>query len=104
MQASARKDKPSGEIGEVYGSRVRLSDRDEHFKRDWKSVELVIEGHIHTFALPPRFWNTCPELRDTAQAQAIRHWLIQHHTLVWRRGSPPQVELLPLGSARFALL
>jgi len=92
----------------IYGIRVGFANRDQHFQKpDDVGVDFLIEvemdGHQHTFALTPGFWNKCPEFRDRG-CPVIREWLRRHHTLSWPKRKPPQVRLVPLGGCRYRLL
>src|SRR5438552_2611298 len=87
----------------VYGIRVGLSNRDEHFQGDWHEIEVEIDGESHIFGITPGFWKKCPEFRDCG-APVIREWLRRYHTLYWSKGQPPHVQLLPLGGRKFRLL
>jgi hypothetical protein len=102
---SAWKEVASDKIGRNYAIRVRTKDRDRYFREDWQSVRVEIEGIWYTFRLKNRFWNDCPELRDSdAETTAIRDWLSRHHSLTWERRRPPHFQLDPLGDRQFRLL
>jgi hypothetical protein len=92
-----------GGNGSTYGIRVGNANRDKYSDRRWTRIEVEIGGRFHIFSLTPGFWNKCPEFRDSG-APIIRGWLHQHGLLKWPKGNPPQLELLPLGGARFRLV
>jgi hypothetical protein len=87
----------------IYGIRVGLPNRDEHFDRSWTEIEVEVDGQFHRFPLTDSFWAHCPEVRDSGGV-VIREWLRRHRALDWPRGNPPRVELLPLGGNRFRLV
>lgn len=104
MQATAWKNTASEVEGGIYGIRVGLVNRREHFPDEtWEEVELRIDGRFHTFRLLDGFWRKCPEIRDD-DAETIRNWLRRHHSLTWEPGNPPHVRLMPLGGRQFELL
>ncbi|HEX3666023.1 MAG TPA: hypothetical protein VHU23_12420 [Rhizomicrobium sp.] len=87
--------------GAGYGLKLSAADRDEHFKRQWKTVSLQFPD----VAQPVRinidkhsFWNSsCRELisRDIGQ------WLLESGLAPWPRGRPPKVTLHVTGEAAF---
>jgi hypothetical protein len=86
----------------TYGIRVGFPNRDEFFDERWAEIEVEIDGVAHRFGLSGGFWHRCPEFRDRG-APIIREWLRRHCALTWPKGSPPRVELIPLGGNRFRL-
>lgn len=104
MQASAYKKCKSHEIGDSYGIRIHLKDRDKYFKKEWKQIEVEIDGITYIFSLTVGFWNKCPEFREHTNLPVIRQWLQKYKTLQWERNKPPQVKLVYLGSRKFRLL
>src|SRR5262245_32747292 len=87
----------------TYGIRVGRANRDQWFSRDWVEIEVEMDGTFHRFRLTPGFWNKCPEFRDSGTT-AIRDWLQRHRTTKWAKGEMPEMELTPLGGARFRLV
>jgi hypothetical protein len=87
----------------TFGIRVGIPNRNLHFDRAWKEIEVEIDGRPHRFALTAGFWNRCPEFRDSG-GTVIRDWLLLHHTLDWPAGEPPRFQLLPLGGCRFRVV
>jgi len=85
--------------GEMLGVRVGARNRDKYFSRDWDSVHIEIEGNTHSIVPPPGFWKRCPELRSAE----IQEWLIKRGLAPWPHGSPPALELVPLGGQLFRL-
>ncbi|VTS03695.1 Uncharacterized protein OS=Nostoc sp. (strain ATCC 29411 / PCC 7524) GN=Nos7524_2975 PE=4 SV=1 [Gemmata massiliana] len=86
----------------TYGIRVGRPNRDEFFSSNWDKIEVEIDGAFHSFALTGGFWRKCPEFRDRGEP-ILREWLRRNHTLDWQKGTPPTVELVPLGGNRFRL-
>jgi hypothetical protein len=85
--------------GETLGVRVGTRNAIKHFSRDWKCVQVEIEGTIRSFPLRRGFWNTCPEIRGAA----IQEWFLARGLAPWPKGSPPTLELTPLGGPLFRL-
>ncbi|HXI42031.1 MAG TPA: hypothetical protein VNH18_11280 [Bryobacteraceae bacterium] len=44
-----------------------------YFKRNWPSVEIEVDGELHTFPLSDTFWTTCPEFRGGA----LKDWILR---------------------------
>lgn len=84
----------------TFGIRVGYDNRDRYFHREWKRIEVELDGESHSIALTGGFWNKCPEFRSPV----IRDWLRARKFLKWEKGNPPAFELLPLGGARFRLV
>jgi hypothetical protein len=89
--------------GGTFGVRVGKENRDKHFVRTWSRIEVDVDGKFCEFALTNRFWNKCPEFRDSGDT-VIQNWLQRHHTIDWSTGQPPRFQLLPLGGVRFRLV
>lgn len=87
----------------VYGIRVGVNNRAEHFQADWNSIVVEIDGTAHTFRLTAGFKHKCPEFRDSDGNTPIRDWLSQHHAIPWPKGKPPRFELHALQGNRFWL-
>jgi hypothetical protein len=83
----------------TYGVRVGISNAAQYFKRDWGSVEIEIDGELHTFPLAETFWTTCPEFRG----RALSGWLLRRGLAPWPPRRPPALELTPIGGTRFRL-
>ncbi len=91
--------KATGWKGSTYGIRVGKQNAEHYFDRRWKTIEVEIAGHFHSFSLADTFWTTCPEFRGVV----IGQWLDDNGLIPWPKGKPPQVELTPLGGNRFRL-
>jgi len=89
----------TGWKGGLLGVRVGKQNRAEHFSKDWDSIEVEIEGVFVSCPLTPRFWERCPEFRE----RSIHEWFIKCGLAPWPKGSPPKLELTPLGGRRFRL-
>lgn len=63
MKASAWRG--GSRINPTYGIRVGVPNLHAYFKRDWRSIEVEMDGQWQTFQLTPGFWNQCPEFRDS---------------------------------------
>jgi hypothetical protein len=85
--------------GGTYGIRVGKRNRDAVFNASWESIEVEIDGALHTFTLTPGFWRCCPEFRSPV----IREWLRRHNKLTWENRHPPQFNLEIIGKRRFRL-
>jgi hypothetical protein len=84
--------------GGTYGIRISSSDM-HHFAKDWNDVEIEIQGQITVYPLRHTFWSTCPEFRGGV----IAEWVRTQGLTSWASGSPPTVQLTPLGGKRFRL-
>lgn len=89
----------SGGVYSTYGVRVGAANRDRYFSPSWNEVEIEINGSYHRLPITPGFWNKCPEIRGSA----IKEWLRGLNLLRWPKGSPPELDLLPLDGRRFRL-
>jgi hypothetical protein len=85
--------------GTTYGFRVGKPNRDAFFQRAWTEIEVELDGQVHRFNLTRGFWNECAEFRSPI----IREWLVRNGLQRWPKGSPPSLELSPLGNAHFRL-
>src|SRR5579862_1626911 len=76
-----------------YGIKIGRSDRDQYFKRDWKSVRLFVDGLEHPVVAnidKDSFWNdTCRELISAD----IGRWMLSRGIAPWPRGRPPKFSL-----------
>ena len=84
----------------TFGIRIGNDNRDRYFRREWKQIEVEMDGELHSIPLTAGFWKKCPEFRSPA----IREWLRARRLLKWEKGSPPSFELISLGGARFRLV
>ena len=85
--------------GGSYGIRVGKANAAAYFKRDWRTVEIVVDGEFHSFPLNETFWTTCPEVRGGV----LNAWFLQHGLVPWESGNPPVLSLIPIGGNRFRL-
>lgn len=91
---------PNVVSGGGYGIKLSLSDRDEHFRRSWQSVTILLDGGPEVqVAVSPSFWRRCSELRS----QEIGRWMLDRGLAPWPEGRPPKLQLTPLGGSRFGL-
>lgn len=90
--------------GAGYGLKIGIADRDRYFRREWKTVILVLEEHgtpVEINVAKPSFWGkTCRELISAE----VGRWLISNGLAPWRAGRPPKLVLEPQGEARYFLL
>ncbi|MDW7656875.1 MAG: hypothetical protein SCM11_06845 [Bacillota bacterium] len=84
----------------TYGIRVGKENAQKWFQKDWKSIEVEINGRLYTFDLSPTFWTTNPEFREGP----IPHWLEMHGYLSWPKRNPPKFELIVIEGNRFRLI
>jgi hypothetical protein len=85
----------------TYGIDVGKENRARYFSREWKTIEVELDGQVRLFNLSGSFWADCAEFRG---APHIRNWLERHHTTNWPIGKQPEFELAPMGGARFRLV
>ncbi len=89
--------------GAGYGVRLNASDRDHFFKREWKTIELELDGSsviVSVNIAKESFWGTaCRELINAE----IGRWLIRNNLAPWAKGEPPKLTVLHVGSKRFLL-
>lgn len=90
--------------GVGYGLKIDTDDRDQHFRHEWKSVILHLEGQntsVEINIAKPSFWGeTCRELINAE----IGRWLINNGLAPWTKNHPPKLILEPSGEARHFLL
>ena len=89
--------------GAGYGFRVTIEDRDEHFKEEWETIVLEIEGEEQTHEVELNkegLWSEdCREIRSAA----IGKWLRERGIAPWPKGNPPYFELNPIEDNRFTV-
>lgn len=86
--------------GGGYGIRIKKSDRDRHFKRDWKFARIEFDtGEIHEIRISRAFWGNCCELRS----KSIGSWMIHRGLLPWHKSNPPSFRLAPIEGSLFKL-
>jgi hypothetical protein len=86
--------------GAGYGIQISYTDRDRYFRRNWGSVEVVLDnGEVVDVSLSEKFWTTCPELRSSV----IGRWLLNQGVIPRAKGKPPEFALEPIGDRRFRL-
>jgi len=89
--------------GAGYGIKIATRDRDRYFRKEWKSVTLLLEGidsPVEVNTDKPSFWATeCRELIS----KEIGLWLRASGKAPWSGRPVPQLELKPLGEARFSV-
>lgn len=82
--------------GAGYGLKIDVRDRDQYFRREWRSVILKLEGEDGTIEVniaKPSFWNaTCRELISAA----IGCWLLKNRLAPWPKNRPPKLILEPM--------
>ncbi len=87
--------------GAGYGVKVSVADRDAHFKRQWRTVELHVPDADRPFRVnidKGSFWNdTCRELIS----KEIGIWLRNSRLAPWPKGAPPKLRLCPRGVGVF---
>ena len=86
-----------------YGVRIAMCDREQFFKKEWKSVVLELEGstvQVEVNVGKSSFWRPgCGELIS----REIRIWLKENGLDSWPRRNPPKLLLEPLSNRRFLL-
>jgi len=87
--------------GAGYGVRIAKRDREKHFKRQWASVIVKIQGcEPVRIRLSEAFWKDCIELRS----QGIGGWMIARGFSSWPSHKPPHFSLVPTGDNAFELV
>lgn len=82
------------------GLRLSAADRDQHFRREWTSIEIDLSPYgVTNVALSTSFWRACTELRSAD----VGRWLVAHQLAPWQKGAPPHLNLEHVGGARFHL-
>ncbi len=101
MVASAWKTGRANPItGGGYGIRIRKSDRDRYFRRDWKSAKVELDsGEVHEIKISGAFWGNCCELRS----RFIGKWMIQRGLIPWPKSNPPSFRIAPIEGNFFRL-
>jgi len=90
--------------GAGYGVRIAMRDREQFFKKEWKSVVLELEGstvQVEVNVGKRSFWR--PEGCVELISREIRIWLKENGLAPWPHGNPPKLVLEPLSSRRFLL-
>lgn len=88
-----------------YGIRLLADDRDRYFSKKWKDVLIKIVGKFEvTCKMTPRFWSTCPELRNVV----FRDWFaelgyVKGKRKDWKKGNPPKFHLIQESDNCFVL-
>lgn len=90
----------AGKWGNALGLKVRRADRDNLFKREWDSVELIIDGQSISIYLSDSFWNQCHEFRDAR----IDAWLRNKNLHQWDKGFPHRFKVKHLGRNQFEMI
>ena len=86
--------------GGGYGIRIKKSDRDRYFSRNWKSVRIELDtGEMHEINISKAFWGNCCELRS----RFIGKWMIQEGLLPWNEFNPPACRLEPINGNMFKI-
>ncbi|SFR28149.1 hypothetical protein SAMN04488564_112260 [Lentzea waywayandensis] len=86
--------------GAGYGLRLSAADRDQHFRREWTSIQIDLGPHGMTnVALSASFWRACTELRSAD----VGRWLITQQLAPWPKGAPPHLNLEHLSGTSFRL-
>lgn len=88
--------------GAGYGVKINRQDRDSFFRKEWKSVVVLLPDgkQVEINIDKPSFWNdTCRELIS----KEIGSWLRSEGLAPWPKGKPPRFELKEAGEAKFVL-
>jgi len=82
--------------GAGYGLKISRADRDLYFRREWKSVFVVLEGETRlveiNIAKASLWGSTCRELISAE----VGRWLIKNGLAPWPKGQPPELTLEPM--------
>ena len=85
--------------GSGYGLRIKISDRNMLFKKNWKFVKIILgkaKNHVE-ININPSFWNKCSELRH----KEIGSWFIKLGCSKWPKGKPPKFSMKQIKQKRF---
>lgn len=89
--------------GAGYGLKIKAQDRDRHFDRAWRSINLYLPNARESIEVnidKRSFWElTCRELIH----RGIGEWLLSSGIAPWEKGSPPNFELEPLEGTSFRI-
>ena len=89
--------------GTGYGFKVNVADRDEHFKKEWTSILLEIEGEDTPAEITidaERFWGETPHELHSLE---VGKWLRKNGLAPWPAGNPPTFALDPVSDNHFKL-
>lgn len=89
--------------GTGYGIKVHSKDRDQFFKKEWKSVTLEFENSpikAQVNVAKKSFWT--PKCKELIKKE-IGEWLRDNGLDSWLEGHPPKLLLELLGSRHFLL-
>ena len=84
--------------GGGYGIRVGKANAGM-FPRMWKTIDVTMGGHTHTFNLTRTFWTTCPEFRG----KEVQKWLRVRRSTSWPYRNPPTFSLTRIRGQHFRL-
>jgi len=91
---------PNDKTGAGYGLILSKEDRDNNFKKSWKSINIDLEGSESIeINLSKSFWQDCIELRNSK----IGTYLISRGLAPWGENQPPKLTLEPYGTKKFYL-
>lgn len=91
---------PNLETGAGFGIRLSKKDRDNLFKKKWKSIKIQLDsGIIFEPKLSKSFWGSCPEIRS----KWIGKWMLEKGLAPWPKNSPPRMKLKSTGVRIFRL-
>jgi len=86
--------------GGTFGIKISAKGRDKHFRREWKTMRLMIAsfGNITVNIDKDSFWKkTCHELISVH----LGNWMMAEHLAPWPHGHPPKFTLRPTSPGVF---
>lgn len=88
--------------GYGYGVRIKRTDRNKFFDRDWNNVIIHIGKLENSVEIPilDTFWTTCNELRSAK----IGKYLIENKLNIWEKGKPYKLLLFHQEYNKFILI
>lgn len=99
MIVTAWNNGPHFPSGAGYGVKVGYDDRSRYFRREWKSVFVLLEGQsqpIEINVAKKSFWaKTCGELISSE----IGRWLIKNGMQTWQKYKAPKLVLEPMADS-----
>lgn len=87
--------------GSGYGFKVKKTDRDAFFQKQWKSILLEIPDEAEPVEINidgEKFWS---ENGHELICTPLGKWLRKNGLAPWRHGNPPSFDLEPVEENRF---
>ena len=92
--------RPNIITGSGYGINIPIKIRDEIFQKNWKNIELDLDGLITYVSISEAFWRKCNEVRSPE----IGKWLIENNVNTWIKGKPTKLEMIHIKENKFKVI